>query len=161
MIADYGRPYQPRDGQVWMQSIEEILDEFYSCDSGAAGGCMCRSDLYDNEEFDHSTWDCVLNDKRFDTWYDDVKDSIQDRGFVRPVIVYTRTIFTDPEEPLVQWFMGDGHHRLAAAIDLGLTHIPVEFQSDQRVSYDSSIWTYDDMIPLFTRRAEEPAIPRF
>lgn len=91
-------------GDVWMQSIEEILNEWTSVDGGEPGD-----------------WAWLLDEKRTDDHYPQVLASIRDKGFTRPVTC-DQTEWADGD---VCMNYGDGHHRLAVAIDLGMTHIPM------------------------------------
>lgn len=52
-------------------------------------------------------------------WYLEVKRSIDTFGFLAPLVVDARKM----------WF-GNGHHRLFAAIDLGMTEVPIYFSED-------------------------------
>ena len=66
-------------------------------------------------------WDHLLARKRRDHGYKDIKKSIQKYGFCRPSDYLTRSHY---------WSQGktpthhEGHHRLAAAIDLGYKYVP-------------------------------------
>ena len=87
---------------------------------------------YDNYVDSRATlWDCVLDMKRNDDHYGDVVDSIAANGFVRPVTAWYK---------LGELYFGDGHHRLAAAIDLGITTIPVEICLGMNIADDSGEW---------------------
>ena len=58
----------------------------------------------------------VLRWKREDEHYPKVVEALRENGFMRPLTSYVEGF---------DRYMGDGHHRLAAAIDLGLTEVPV------------------------------------
>lgn len=88
---------------------------------------------------DHSSWrgadncdcphtvDTVLDRKRDDEHYDALVQVLQRDGFTRPIHIH-------PTEQKVT----DGHHRIAAALDLGLTAIPA-IRVD-RCADDSGEW---------------------
>jgi hypothetical protein len=61
-------------------------------------------------------WLMLLESKRLDEQYQGVKTSLEQVGFVVP------TSFYGEDDNLIH---GNGHHRLAAAIELGYTHIPM------------------------------------
>lgn len=118
MIPPAGR----QEGDVWEQSIEELLNEWQSGDG-------CRP----------GKWESVLAGKRMDPWYREVLESVRLRGFTRPLTCWL------PEDECCEWCpaagqmcFGDGHHRLAAAIDLGLTHVPLQWRPKGKViAFDS------------------------
>lgn len=120
------QPADLKPGDIWDQSIDEILTSWHSVD-GAGQYC---------------TWSEKLAMKRNHGHYEDLKQSLVANGFIRPVTV--RTNQYSGNEDLMY---GDGHHRLAAAIDLGMTHIPVEFVGDNRgISADSGYWSAGDPV---------------
>lgn len=80
-------------------------------------------------------WDSTLEDKRDDRNYRDIVTSIERWGFVRPLTAYIKQL-GDKEELR----FGDGHHRLAAAIELGMTTVPVEVFSGWKIATDSGSW---------------------
>lgn len=90
-----------------------VLDLLNSYESGDS------EDMQYAEECDEPVW-CgplgpVLEEKREDYHYDDVVESLRTNGFTKGIRIhptYRRVI--------------DGHHRLTAAIDLGLRYVPVE-----------------------------------
>jgi hypothetical protein len=101
-------------GDVWMQNIQDLLENWYSTDGCNPGG-----------------WRYTLKCKREDRWYNDVVKSLKKHGFTRPLTCYVRNspyLYNDPPEGTLVF--GDGHHRLAAAIDLGMTEVPLEFKPD-------------------------------
>jgi hypothetical protein len=116
-------------GDVWEQDIDEILSEWTSGDGGAPG-----------------EWEGVLAGKRCDPWYPEVVESIRERGFVRPLTCYIVTEETctcewcgNPEPGSLKF--ADGHHRLAAAIELGLKTIPLKLKRP------SAAYSYDGCRP--------------
>lgn len=118
------RPQVIKPGDVWLEPIEEILKRD-SIDGGYEG----------------DGWDWLLDAKRDDHYYSDILASIEEFGFLRPM---TCAIEMDGED----YSFGDGHHRLAAAIDLGLTHVPLEAYGYYAfVIEDSGDWRYGDEIP--------------
>lgn len=87
-------------------------------------------------------WQKTLEIKTQDEHYDDVVESIRTRGFVRPC-----TAKMDFETKKLKFL--DGHHRLAAAIDLGMKTVPVIVLSQDScgVSDDSGDWNLNCHIP--------------
>lgn len=115
------RPESPNYGDIWWQDIDEILDTWDSVDGDSPDEAM--------------SW------KRHDAHYPDVVRSIKELGFVRPLTCYDGKY----DEP---YTMGDGHHRLAAAIDLGLTKVLIQYSGDGlKISDDSGSWEYGNDIP--------------
>lgn len=57
----------------------------------------------------------VMEWKKSDPWFPAVVESIRRHGFTKGIRV----------DPTTGWVM-DGHHRIAAAMELGLSYIPVE-----------------------------------
>lgn len=86
------------------------------------------------------TFRYMLDYKREDECYEDVLMSLKEHGFVRPV-----TALPDPGAKY-GFKYGDGHHRLAAAIDLGYTHVPIMLARDL-IAADSGEWYYGRPIP--------------
>jgi hypothetical protein len=67
-----------------------------------------------------------LESKREDSWYPRLRDHIFLNGIEWPVTMYKNfTVF------------GNGHHRLAAFVELGYTHFPVQDDLDMEYAYDS------------------------
>lgn len=66
--------------------------------------------------------DCFLDEKREDHYYKDIVKSLDTYGFLVPLIIQER-----PEDI---FRFGNGHHRLAAAIDLGINEIPLFIDTD-------------------------------
>lgn len=64
--------------------------------------------------------------KRSDSQYRNLKSSIREFGFTDPIYVYRQheSGYTGREK------LGNGHHRVVAAHDLGYTHIPVTRDDD-------------------------------
>lgn len=83
-------------------------------------------------------WSLCLDEKRGDDHYPDVVESIETHGFVRPLTA------TEKDGRLT---LGDGHHRLAAAIELGMTSVPVQVTKTWGISPDSGEWWVGDPIP--------------
>lgn len=83
----------------------------------------------------------LLEEKRQDEQYSDIVASIRAYGFVRPLTARVNT------DTIHGYMFGDGHHRLAAAIDLGYTHVPLQIvDSTRMIGYDSGEWTLDSKI---------------
>lgn len=84
-------------------------------------------------------WEASLTGKRDDDHYEDVLNSIREHGFLRPLTAWKR------EDGRLGF--GDGHHRLAAAIDLGLTTVPVKVYERHLIARDSGSWDSGSPIP--------------
>jgi hypothetical protein len=76
----------------------------------------------------------LLDLKRDDDHYGDVVESLQVNGFLAPIGVH-------PTERKLT----DGHHRLAAALDLGFRFVPVRSQNG--CSRDSGGWSLGEDVP--------------
>lgn len=72
--------------------------------------------------------------KRRDQGYEDLVESIRTEGFYDPVFLYE-----DSPETL-----GNGHHRVVAAYDLGYTHVPVTSNPD--VQWDTNYPGHPDYV---------------
>jgi len=138
----------PEVGTIFDWDIDEILSRF-SCD-------LQPDDRPDTPLSD--AWGDLLDEKRDHDHYPDVLDSIQRHGFVRPLTAwvsghdpYTPDAYQEPQELR----FGDGHHRLAAAIELGYTTVPVEVTLNSYghavVSRDSGSWNKNRPIPTVNR----------
>lgn len=106
-------------------SIAELIDEYQSVDFGRFGnycpncGSRVEEQTYGtadvmcvNCEWTGTQLDVVLPTKKDDGWYEDLVAAATAGGFVRPIHI-------DPENHYIH----DGHHRIAAALEVGLTHI--------------------------------------
>lgn len=124
--------------ETWDWDIAEIMERASSdllggmrewwCDDCDQQTCRHRPDLV-------QAWDDLLEDRRADAHYEAVVISLQDYGFTVPATARV----TDGVVAL-----GDGHHRLAAAIDLGWHSIPVVMCGRfSFVSQDSFAWGED------------------
>lgn len=128
------RPHLVKDrvGKVWMEPIERLLKhnsgdlEWYVYETDDAK--IPRSDIA-------GRWRWVLNTKREDDHYKDVLDALKKKGFSRPLTVEYKRHSGGQQ-------LSDGHHRLAAAIDLGFTHVPVYGcrKYEDAISNDSGSW---------------------
>lgn len=68
--------------------------------------------------------------KRSDRGFEDLLEDLQDQGFLDPIFVHpphNRVALDNTGEHL-----GNGHHRLIAAHDLGWTHVPVTRNRDHQ-----------------------------
>lgn len=108
-----------------MVSIDEILTGWqsidmacYACNSHVFNcptretgqcltECLCEYEIDD-------IWEVILSEKRRDENFDDITESVELNGILFPFSV-----------DLSNKRFGDGHHRLAACIDLGITEVPV------------------------------------
>lgn len=169
MTLPKGTPETIIAGMQWLEPIEKIIHKHHSVD------CAVPDNYYDDEsgpgwfdgrEYNEAypngykivrrkhygrTWQELLADKRSDSHYPDVVQSIRENGWVRPVTVQIEDEQADIDGNVVPagFRYGDGHHRLAAAIDLGFTHIPVEAVSSMNecISADSGDWEGGMSIP--------------
>lgn len=95
-------------GETWLQPIEEILEHWHSVDGAKPG-----------------EWERTLKHKRRDSQYSDLLESITKEGFRAFLGCYivkeANKIFPKREYPT----FGNGHHRLAVAVDLGYRYVPL------------------------------------
>ena len=123
-----------RRGGEYELSIEWVLDNVEPWDWP---NCWCESDdkrggeIHELEWNDATTtrgrWEALLNCKRNDEQYFHLVNSIREFGFLAPA-----TVRLNVNGTVDTW--GDGHHRLAAMIELGYTCIPVQAApNDHRV----------------------------
>lgn len=117
------RPAEPELGDIWWQPISEVLHYWSSVDGASPGD-----------------WEYVLAEKRCDGWYQHIKAEIRENGFTSP-LTCSRQAYPccphDEHEEIVITF-GDGHHRLAACIELGYTHIPIRLSDwENLIAHDS------------------------
>ena len=128
---NYGNP----DEWEWVP-ISTVLT-WYSVDAGISVRCPdCNRSIDEIDEagtsFDMICYACdkiiqytmdeVLDDKRADDDYGDVLDSVRSRGWVMPLHRWNNCVT-------------DGHHRLAAAIDLGHRVVPMHQVDDCRTDH--------------------------
>ena len=134
----------------WSIDINYYADDLYYC---------CECDEYHNteEQWDfecdsnnwdelgndlHKLWEAMLSLKRRDDHYDDIVESLRSAGFVRPLTAginrYTKELT-----------FGDGHHRLAAAMELRMENVPVLVAHDNHIAEDSGSWRLGDPVPEF------------
>lgn len=92
------------------------------------------SDLLDlpSTDFGPEGLSCEYNreEKRADYGYQDLLESIRDKGFLDPIFVHppnNRKAYDNPVEEL-----GNGHHRLLVALDLGYEWVPVTYDDDEQ-----------------------------
>jgi hypothetical protein len=90
-------PRRQKESIVWV-AIESILKDWWSVD-GDGEGCLPY----------------VVERKRYDRSYEKTKKAIAKRGFLEPLVIATN--YSEKTH-------GNGHHRLAAAIELGYKYIP-------------------------------------
>ncbi|QUE26089.1 ParB-like nuclease domain protein [Microbacterium phage SanaSana] len=102
-----------RVGRVYHWAIAQVMER-RSTDSG----------LY-------MSWDEMLDSKREDWHYPEVLASIRFHGFIRPL---------NADLGRGYLALSDGHHRVAAAIDLGMECVPVFVTSHAVIAGDSGSW---------------------
>lgn len=96
-----------------------------SLNDPAEGECDCGDPAHTRESGDTNA-----DSKRADSGYVDLLESIERDGWVDPVYVDDATSggdggmrrYTGSDRAL-----GNGHHRVVCAVDLGYTHVPVTF----------------------------------
>lgn len=115
MYKLYNPDMQVKEGDIFLVSISTILETWISGDGGSP-------DVLGTGQ---SKWDSVLEGKRDDYGYADLVESLKTDGFKCPLTAQ----LPNPEGvvPRKSYSFSDGHHRLAAAIELGMTHIPIRF----------------------------------
>lgn len=124
-------PY--KQGEIFTATIDDILDTWVTMDDHRA---VLRPD---REQFLY-----ILSRKRVDSEYQDVVDSLQTRGLVRPL-----TCTWKPGGYGHGWMgasgmmFGDGHHRLAAAIDLGWQTVQMQHFLHVPIANDYRAWLTD------------------
>jgi hypothetical protein len=111
-----------RPGKTYPWLIEQIVQE-------------------ERESSDRSRWRPwrdLLASKRRDHHYHAVVASISMHGFIRP-------LNADLESGELQ--LSDGHHRLAAAMDLAMETVPVFVSRLRYIDEDSGEWESGDHVP--------------
>lgn len=112
-----------REGSEYELNIEWVLNNVEPWDWP---NCWCGSIEGEGEihevEWERAVttrekWAALLECKRTDGQYESIVDSIREFGFLAPV-----TVRLGMDGSVDTW--GDGHHRLAAMIDLGYKTIP-------------------------------------
>ena len=76
-------------------------------------------------------WTAMMEEKREDDSYYDLLEVLPVEGFTVPLTAYVR------DGMLI---LCDGHHRLAAAQDMGLSTVPVVVKEKWAVANDSGSW---------------------
>jgi hypothetical protein len=115
---------------TYLRSLSELL-EMNACD--AIGGDYYMPDDPDMPDFRVSA---VLADKRKDPWYPALVEDIRTHGLRVPIWIHNDEI-------------NDGCHRIAAAQDLGIQHLPCtdeapdDPESSARVyDFTTKTWSY-------------------
>lgn len=130
----------PNIGDQWDWDIAEIMErktnDFRSyIDDHLCADVGCGDDDCVASSIDLA-WDEILEMKRDDAHYEHVVESIHVHGFTVPLTAQVN----DAGEVC----LGDGHHRLAAAIQLGFTTVPVVMAKHLSfISDDSFLWGYE------------------
>lgn len=102
-----------KPGDILMVPIPHILETWVSGDGGSP-------EVY---QLGQSKWDRVLIGKRLDYYYEDIVQSLKNSGFKCPLTAQV----PDVDNFRHTYSFSDGHHRLAAAIELNMTHVPIKF----------------------------------
>ena len=134
----------------WSIDINYYADDLYYCcecdeyhNTEEQWDFECDSNNWDEHGNDlHKLWEAMLSLKRRDGHYDDIVESLRSAGFVRPLTAginrYTKELT-----------FGDGHHRLAAAMELRMETVPVLVAHDNHIAEDSGSWRLGDPVPEF------------
>ena len=102
LVVDGIPSTERRSGDRWLQEIDEIINFWTSCDGGKPG-----------------YWDHLLDSKRHDSCYPKLIELLYTQGF--------RTCLNaDVHGKGLYPSFGNGHHRLAAAIELGYKYVPLD-----------------------------------
>lgn len=135
--------YSYGDPDKWeIVPIATIIEEWNSVDATVVECPECESSWHviavdDNGEsremecaecgiqFEYD-FNWILDQKRMDHYYHDVVQSVDKNGWIYPLH------YANYADKL---YLSDGHHRLAAAMDLGLTTVPVYRIDDARCDY--------------------------
>lgn len=96
----------------------ESLNDF------AEGECDCGNPAHTREPGETNA-----DSKRADYGYDDLLESIESEGWVDPVYVEDPVLGDGSMRRYLngERGLGNGHHRVVVAFDLGYTHVPVTF----------------------------------
>ena len=126
------------------QPISEILRRWDSIDREQCYTINCDGrPEYVGPARSQGFWKAIGLQKRSDYWFDDVVESLKDRGFLRPC-----TAVYEPDFDI--YIFGDGHHRLFAAQQLRMKTVPVRllpYRSAYLISDDTAEWRLGDPIP--------------
>lgn len=127
---------------VGMIALSEVLD-YQAGDASAYDRCTGCGRLVRIKTTDDSVWCCgsrsfalistvrdVLEIKRSDSHYGDLIDSIRHHGIGLPILIYGREVH-------------NGHHRIAAAFDLGLREVP--YTNDSSIGWEDD-WPDDSVL---------------
>lgn len=118
----------PRVGRTYHWLVEDLMSR--------RSGDVTR---YTRGETWPERWEDKLQWKREDHHYPDVVESIREHGFIRPLDAARHfTHETDETAGMVR--LADGHHRFAAALDLGYEAVPVFVSEYSTVAPDSGDW---------------------
>lgn len=144
----------PPIGEVFEWDISEILTrksgdaKYYQDYYGKCGECgeVTEIDYPDCEHDDairdmdlDETWEYMMELKTSDAHYEDLKTVIDTEGFTKPLTAFIRCdASTDYKPELV---LGDGHHRLFIARELGMTCVPVKVYENTHIEEDSGDWS--------------------
>lgn len=79
----------------------------------------------------YNSWADMLAKKRNDGHYPDIVTSLKVHGFIRPL---------NADVHRGHLALSDGHHRVAAALDLGMECVPVYVTDHPIISDDSGYW---------------------
>ncbi|QOP66639.1 ParB-like nuclease domain protein [Microbacterium phage Lahqtemish] len=122
----------PRVGRVYHWSLADLMTR-------RSGDVSKYTDGHDWP----SKWRRKLQQKRRDRHYPDVVESLDELGFIRPLdatlnFSYEYEDGDDDSAGMVR--LADGHHRFAAAIDLGYEAVPILVSEWPTIAPDSGEW---------------------
>jgi len=132
----------PALGDQWMWDIAEIMERETGDMASIRDGMECVDGCtthycYGECASLEAVWDALLEARMEDPHYPLVVESIREHGFTVPVTAQVRDDGTV--------VLGDGHHRLAACLELGITEMPVVMAKQYSfISEDSFLWGYAD-----------------
>lgn len=125
----------------------EYVDQWYcpTCDSDGRDCLYALDHLWEAATLSE-VWSATLDHKMCSERYPEIEASLRDLGFVKPCTAHL-------ENGGVAVF-GDGHHRIAAALELHIDCIPTLFHGawdlgypeSRHISEDSGLWRAGDPI---------------
>lgn len=120
-------------GRVYMMAVEDILRHGSGDLGNYSGEAEPGSEAY------MARFERMLEGKRRDFEYYKIVDSIKEFGYVVSLNMYWNKLHQ-------RFQLSDGHHRLAAAIDLGITVVPVKIRPRAQYRSDSCNWVREGIL---------------
>lgn len=120
-------------GRVYMMAVEDLLRH-------ASGDLSHYYGEYEPGSAEYmARFERMLDSKRRDYDYQKIVDSIKEFGYVVSLNMYW-------DKRYKRFVLSDGHHRLAAAIDLGITVVPVKIRPRPQYRSDSISWMREGIL---------------